>query len=211
MIQEYIDRVELAIKKAIEDKGDTKLPKSVFQLEGMSSREGRIFQNEILQDGDKYLEIGVYKGSTFVSSLYGKNITAVSIDNFSQFDETDVNKKWFDQNCEDHNIKNFTFLNKDCFNITNEYKDLIKCTNVYFYDGEHRHEDQEMALTYYADLMTDPFIFIVDDWNHDPSQTGTRAGLEKTNLKVHKEWELTTANTKKGWHNGLYVAVLGKQ
>jgi hypothetical protein len=209
MIQEYIDRVELAIQKGKEDKGDTKLIPEIFQLPGMSSREGRILLNELVKDGDKYLEIGVHKGSTFISAMYKNNAKAVAIDNFSQFGGQEV-KNWFDQACKDHNVTNFNFINHDCFNLTEEQKSLVNDINVYFYDGDHREQDQEQALTYYIDSMSDVFIFIVDDWNHAPARSGTKLGLEKTNVKVHKEWELNTEKTGKGWHNALYVAVLSK-
>lgn len=213
MINEYIERVEKAIRKSTIDSLDdpTKLTNEIYQLPGMSSREGRFLLNEIVKEGDKYLEIGVHKGSTFVSAMYKNNAFGVAIDNFSQFGTLEENKKWFDQACNDHQITNFKFINSDCFNLLEDQKELVRGTNVYFYDGDHRHEDQENALTYYFDYLSDAFIFIVDDWNHGPAQEGTRSGLEKTRAVVHKEWILNGNTTKKGWHNGLYVAVLSKQ
>ena len=195
MIEEYINRVELAIQKALKNSGDTKLTQEIFKLSGMSSPEVRILLNEVVKEGDKYLEIGVHRGSTFVSAMYKNNALGVAIDNFSQFGGQEV-KNWFDQACKENNVDNFMFLNKDCFDLMPEDKDLIVDTNVYFYDGDHRHEDQERALTYYFDLMSDVFIFVVDDWNHEPARTGTRSGLELTKAVVHKEWELTTASTR---------------
>jgi len=209
MIEEYIDRVENAIKCALD--GKTKLTDLEFKLDGMSSRENRILLNEILKEGDKYFEIGVYRGSTFTCAMYNNNACGIAVDNFSQFDSADkANKLFFDQATRESNITNFTFLDKDCFNLSQEDKELIRGSNVYFYDGDHREIDQEMALTYYWDLMTDPFIFIVDDFSHKPAETGTDAGLLKVNAKVHKEWRLYRETHNKSWHNGLYIAVLGK-
>jgi hypothetical protein len=208
MIENYINRVAAAIDNAMNDV--TKLPQSVFTIPGMSSRENRILLNELIKEYDKYLEIGVHKGSTFVSAMYNNNATAVAIDNFSQFGNYEENKRWFDQSCNEHNISNFTFINADCFNLSEEQKEIVKGTNVYFYDGDHRAEDQENALTYYLDVLTNQFIFIVDDWNHEPAKEGTRIGLSKCGLKIHKEWTLTNHTTSKNWHNGLYVAVLEK-
>ena len=206
MIEEYINRVDAAIAKAMSN--ESKLEERHFALNGMSARENRIFLNELLKTGDKYLEIGVHKGSTFISALYNNDVKAVAIDNFSQFGKV---KEEFLFNCANSNLNDkMTLIEADCFNLTDEQKELIKDTNVYFYDGDHRHEDQEMALTYYIDCLTDPFIFIVDDWNHQPAVTGTQAGIEKTGLKVQKEWILNSANTSKNWHNALYVAVLSR-
>jgi hypothetical protein len=206
MIEEYVNRVDAAIAKAMSN--ETKLEERHFALNGMSARENRIFLNEVLKTGDKYLEIGVHRGSTFVSALYNNDVKAVAIDNFSQFGQV---REEFLHNCSLSGLDpKMTFVEADCFNLTDEQKELVKGTNVYFYDGDHRHEDQEMALTYYIDCLTDPFIFIVDDWNHNPAVTGTQAGIEKTGLKVQKEWILNNPNTGKNWHNALYVAVLSR-
>ena len=209
MIEEYINRVEAAIEKATIDT-ETKLRSEIFQISGMSSRENRILLNELVKETDKYLEIGVHRGSTFVSAMYENGAKGVAIDNFSQFGDANDVRKWFEQYTTENNVTNFDFINTDCFNLSDEQKELVKGANVYFYDGDHRHEDQERALTYYFDLLTDPFIFIVDDYNHGPAVTGTKSGLELTGAKVHKEWILNGSTTGKNWHNGLYLAVVGK-
>lgn len=206
MIEDYINRVDAAIAKAMSS--ESKLEERHFALNGMSAKENRILLNELLKAGDKYLEIGVHRGSTFVSAMYNNDVKAVAIDNFSQFGQV---RDEFLHNCSLSGItEKMTFVEADCFNLTDEQKELIRGTNVYFYDGDHRHEDQEMALTYYLDYLADPFIFIVDDWNHQPAVNGTESGIRLTNLKVHKEWILNSANTGKGWHNALYVAVLSR-
>ena len=206
MIEEYINRVDAAIAKAMNN--ESKLEERHFALNGMSTRENRILLNELVKTGDKYLEIGVHRGSTFVSAMFNNDAKAVAIDNFSQFGQV---KEEFLHNCSLSGLNDkMTFVEADCFNLTDEQKELLRGTNVYFYDGDHRHEDQEMALTYYLDYLADPFIFIVDDWNHNPAVTGTQSGIQLTNLKVHKEWILNSANTGKGWHNALYVAVLSR-
>lgn len=206
MIEDYINRVDAAIAKAMNN--ESKLEERHFALNGMSVRENRILLNELVKSGDKYLEIGVHRGSTFVSAMFNNDAKAVAIDNFSQFGQV---KEEFLLNCSLSGLnEKMTFVEADCFNLSDEQKELVRGTNVYFYDGDHRHEDQEMALTYYLDYLADPFIFIVDDWNHQPAVSGTESGIRLTNLKVHKEWVLNQANTGKGWHNALYVAVLSR-
>lgn len=205
MINEYIERVENAINCA--QSNTTKLPEPIFAISGMSTRENRILLNELVKENDKYLEIGVHRGSTFVSALYNNNAKAIAIDNFSQFGGQEI-KAFFDQHCADHNIQH-TFIDHDCFNLNEEHKYLLPNVNVYFYDGDHRFEDQEKALTYYLEFLADTFIFIVDDWNHGPAKDGTRSGIDLTKVNVHKEWELDS-RTGKSWHNGLYVAVMSK-
>lgn len=208
MIEDYINRVEIAIHNAIEN--NTKLTATQFNLDGMSTKENRIFLNELLKSQDKYLEIGVFKGSTFASALYkNDSIEAFAIDNFSEFAS---NLQWFKQACEDSELPDHKFFEEDCFNLSEETKNQLKNINVYFYDGGHTHDDQEKALTYYIDHLADDFIFIVDDWNHGPAQTGTASGIEKTKVTVHKTWILDRSFRNKNltWHNGLYVAVMSK-
>lgn len=213
MINDYIERVENAIKLAVVDT-KTKLLQKHFQLEGMSSRENRILLNELVKDGDKYLEIGVHKGSTFVSALYGNQVTrAVAIDNFSQFGDRNALKTWFDQSCGESEIKNYTLLERDCFNLFPEDKELIRDTNVYFYDGDHREEDQRNAFVYYYEFLAKEFIIIIDDYNHGPVQSGTKGGIDfcrSVGATVHKEWILNSSVGGKGWHNALYIAVIEK-
>lgn len=211
LVNKYIQQVESAIQCAETDK--TKLTPLQFSIDGMSSKKNRIFLNELLSvdsESINYLEIGTWMGSTFVSAMYGNKVkSAIAIDNFSQFQG---NMTTFSLNCVNSNISNFRFINADCFNLSQEDKDSIKDINIYFYDGDHTHEDQRKALTYYIDVLTDIFVLIVDDWNHPPVKTGTRQGLTENNLKVHKEWELPADfnGDRLNWWNGLYVAVCEK-
>ena len=211
LINEYISRCEKAIQNA--NSLTTKLSDVELSIQGMSSTKNRIFLNELLaQDSNNvnYLEIGTWLGSTFISALYNNKLkSAIAIDNFSQFDGT---MSGFTTNCARSLLQNFRFINSDCFGLSAEDKATIKDVNVYFYDGDHTHEDQRKALTYYIDVLQDVFIFIVDDWNHEPARTGTRTGLSETNLTVHKEWELPANynGDRENWWNGLYVAVCEK-
>lgn len=213
MSKKYIQRVDAAIEAA--NTGTTKLADSVFTLEGMSSRKNRILLNELVKKGDKYLEIGVWQGSTFVSALYKNEVEyAVAVDNFSQFDPTHTNNDTFKKVTVDYALENFTLLNADCFNLPPNLHDYVlgKKFNVYFYDGGHTEQDQYSALVYYYLTLADTFIYIVDDWNWKPSRDGTRRAIADLGLKIHKEWELFNegGGNKEAWWNGLYIAVCEK-
>jgi len=207
-IQKYIRRVESAIEKAYF--GITKLTEKQLALEGMSSNKNRIFLNEIIFPDTRYLEIGVWKGSTFVSAMYRNNPKmAIAIDNFSQFKgDEDI----FLNACNENEISNFKCCNMDCFNLTDEAKQYIQDIDVYFYDGDHKEYDQQLALDYYINSLSKEFIFIVDDWNWQDVQIGTYKGILNNRLKIHSQWELPSAynGDKEQWHNGFYVAVLEK-
>jgi hypothetical protein len=68
--------------------GDVEQPAPDFlDLEGMSGRRYRLFANALIQliPHPRYLEVGVWAGSTLCSAVAGNNIQAVAIDNWSQF------------------------------------------------------------------------------------------------------------------------------
>ena len=213
-VKALIKRVEKAIEAA--ETGKTKLTEAELTLEGMSSRKNRILLNELITTDDNYLEIGVFKGSTFVSALYGNNPKyAVAIDNFSQFDPQNINLNVFKQVVSERGFQNFTLLNANCFNIpvdlANQYL-LNREFTVYFYDGDHKERDQYLALYYYYLTLADKFIFIVDDYNTVEAQVGTLQAMDELKIIVHKEWKLLTdRNGDTGsWWNGLYIAVCEK-
>lgn len=210
-IQKYIDRVESAIINA--DSGSTKLTDKQLNLEGMSSNKNRIFLNELIKEDTNYLEIGTYKGSTFVCALYNNNpLNAYAVDNFSLSESYGGTEQAFLQTCADNQITKFNFFNEDSFNMKVESKNKIKDINVYFYDGEHGEIDQTKAITDFLDNMSDEFILIVDDWNWEAVKIGTYKGISQSKLKMHKMWELPAAynGDKSQWHNGTFVAVLEK-
>lgn len=186
----------------------SKLNKKAYELEGMSSAKVRMFLNHLHEgQNNRYLEIGVWKGSTFYSALYGNEFEyAVCIDNWSQFGSP---KGEFLQNLDELKDK-FDYYDEDCFTF-----DLSKFKhnfNVYFFDGPHFEKDQEAALTHYIDCLDDEFIYLCDDWNEEEVKKGTRNAIEKLNLEVLQEWELPSNynGDRVNWWNGFYVAYCRK-
>lgn len=226
LVKKYIAKVERAIDHGLDQERwlkreittlRTKLDQSVFNMRGMSTAEVRILLNELVDVDTRYLEIGIHRGSTFVSALYkNKYQSATAIDHFGGPMYGDDILNWFLKNCKEHKINDFTLIRNDSFKLSSEQKNGIKNINFYFYDGGHNALEQEMALTYYYDNLADVFIFIVDDWVHIPAKEGTRSAISKLNLKIHKEWEIGKPQRETNtpgltWHNGLYIAVCEKQ
>ena len=211
IVSKYNTLIENALYKA--ENHLTKLTEKQFNLEGMSSNKTRIFLNELIFLGSNYLEIGVYKGSTFISALYNNNhANAVAIDNFSQFDGLFTD---FINNCVENELKNCRFIINDCFNLNSKETEIIKNNkfDIYLYDGDHYPDSQRKALTYYINDLSDIFIYMVDDWNWVEVQEGARMGIKDVNVKVHKEWVLPARynGDTENWWNGFYVAILEKQ
>jgi hypothetical protein len=185
-----------------------KLTQKALSIEGMSSKKVRNLLNKCVSyPNSKYLEIGVWNGSTLYSALCGNNPEyVVAIDNFSEFNGQ---KQKFLDNMLDINVP-FEFIDQDCFNVDkSQFKDKF---NVYFYDGKHQDIDQEMALTYYYDVMEDTFIYICDDYNWPYVQSGTKSGIEKCNLKILEQQTLLCdkCGDTDSWWNGIWIALLQK-
>lgn len=230
MIQSYIDRVERAIdfgndqlrwKKNEISIMRTKLTQSVFDINGMSTPEVRMLLNELVEEETNYLEVGIHRGSTFVSAMFkNKPKSSFAIDHFGGVMFSDDIKNKFLENCANHDLfpeKNFVLFHEDSFRLKQYQKNQIKNINLYFYDGGHSAEEHKNALSYYYENLSDTFILIVDDWVHLPAVEGTRLGIEENRLRILKEWELGFSQhlqqqnpDKLSWHNGLYIAVVQK-
>lgn len=188
------------------------LTSEVLALEGMSSDKVRHFLNNVCNFPTvRYLEVGAWKGSTFISAMLNNHISeAWIVENWSEFGGP---KAEFQQNFDRFlsNLPNIHIIEGD-FSKINLYQNNISDVNVYFYDGAHDHESQRLALTYLYPVLQEQFIFIVDDWNHEPARTGTYAAIKELNLTIHIEYELKAAfnGDRAGYWNGLAVFVLEK-
>ena len=168
----------------------------------MTSFKIRHFLNNLLgMDGARYLEVGVWKGATFVSALYNNNLEyAMAVDDFSIGGKADflANTAGMD----------YTLFEGDAFEAE------PKPINIYLYDASKKVKDVYESLDYYYDYLTDEFIYIVDDYNHPDARKGTDLAIKDLGLKViYSRWlgegEYREVNPGEWWL-GLYVAVLKK-
>lgn len=206
-VEETILHVNKSISKA--SQRSSKLSKEVLSLRGMSNAKVRHLLNNLCnKENTRYLEIGVWLGSTWISALYGNesNIDeAIAIDDWSKFDGP---KDAFLENSQNF-LPGYPYrvYSEDSFTL-----DLSSSfsfpVNVYFYDGCHTEECQEMALTYFDPVLDDVFIFVVDDWSRVAVRAGTLSGIKKMGYKIASQHVLTKGN---GWWNGIFVAVLVKK
>ncbi len=116
----------------------SKLNQEALAIDGMSSPKVRHFLNNLCSLPEaNYLEIGCWKGSTLVASLFGNQSSissAVAIDNWSDFGGP---KEEFDSNCQIF-LSSYPckFYEEDCFQIA----PCSLCNNpinIYFYDVDH--------------------------------------------------------------------------
>ena len=61
----------------------SKLTLDVMNIHGITSNKIRCFLNNICSIGGTYLEVGVFRGATFCSAIYGNEVHAIGLDNFA--------------------------------------------------------------------------------------------------------------------------------
>lgn len=217
-----IKHVENAIYDSFEMK--SKISKEVLDLEGMSGIKTRHLYNNIcaIQFENRktnYLEIGTWKGSSLISSLFHNNhLKSVVVDNWSQFGDS---KDSFEKNVNTllPGVLNSSLdvINEDCFAVDiTRIKDKI---DIYLYDGGHTFDEQRKAISYYSNVMNDVFILIVDDWNWLDVRDGTFKGIDDMGYTVlyKKEIRHTDDNShsiphvaKFNFWNGVGIFVIRK-
>lgn len=209
--EEYLIRhIQQSIANA--EQGVSSLSREVLSLEGMSSPKVRHLLNNLCSlPGTNYLEIGTWKGSTWVAALYNNSLaisSAIAIDNWSQFNGP---KDQFTINCR-HFLKDmkYQFIENNCFRV--DLSLFSNPVNLYFYDGDHTKLAQEKAFTYFNKIFDNTFIAVIDDWNFTNVPLGTYAAFTKLNYTIVFETILPARwnGDYDNWWNGIYIAVIRK-
>ena len=189
------------------DTRQSRLDRAAFQAKGFTSPKVRHLLNNLGHlAGLDYLEVGVHRGATFIATNYRNTLSsAVAIDNWSEFDDDGEVKAEFLGHCATLLRPDaYQFIEQDCFTVTR--RQLPAPVNFYFYDGEHSHASQRLALTHFYPMLDDEFLFLVDDYTWKSARTGTEQAIAELDLDVLYEKELVD-----GWWNGLFVGVLRKR
>ena len=209
----------------------TKIPDWIKFMSGMSGKKYRYFINNLISliADPRYLEIGCWAGSTACSALYGNEVKALCIDNWSEFaDPKTINpslnvknpKKEFEINTKKVISEkiDFKFIESDFRKIN--YNEVGKF-NIYVFDGPHEMKDHYDGITIVQPSLDDVFILIVDDWNISKVRQGTLNAISDLSIKIISKIEIMTTQDNvvpkllqcqfSDWHNGYLIAVCQKQ
>ena len=210
-----VKKVKEAFADALEYK--SKINTDILSLSGMSGKKYRMFINNLigLLDDARYLEIGVWAGSTFCSAINQNKVKAIAIDNWSEYGGP---KDTFFGHVEKFKNENvdFKFIESDFHQVN--FDDLGPF-NIYFFDGPHDVTSQHHALTSVIQSLDDKFIFIVDDWNWWQVRDGTMGGIKDAGLNIDyqitirsslDESHASPSHERSDWHNGYFIGVLSK-
>lgn len=193
-------------------KPESKLTKEVADFRGMSTPKIRHFLNNLCSYGPcKYLEIGVYSGSTLIPTVFRNDVEAIGIDNWSQF----IYKVWDDYDAKTDlknrleryspDIKDLKLIDLNCFD--EQCVKQVEGANIYFYDGQHDAEATDRAIRVYGKRCAQPFVLIVDDLDTTP-EVWEGINMATPHFNVHGTWVLSK---EQGYHMGIFVAVLEAQ
>jgi len=208
--------IELALFAAAKEQ--SKLPKEVLDIEGLTSHKVKHFLNNIIQPGDYYVEVGTNRGATLCSACFDNDVIATGIDNFSQENIQPARKDKF-INYSDDTTKSDLLDNINKFNINTDIieSDFSKIKedqlrgkiDVFFYDGDHSLFEQVRVLKHFKPYFNDQVTVIIDDWNWPEVRDGTLLGLRNLGCKIDYRKTLTTrGEDENDFWNGLGIFCL---
>ncbi len=210
-----ISCLQNAFRRALAEEGN--IDRDLLQIDGMSGRKYRFLINNLISSlpDARYLEIGTWAGSTLCSAINRNIVSAVAIDNWSEFGGP---KDGFIAN-----LQRFTTAQASVSFIESDFRKVdymgLGRFNVYMFDGPHTAADQYDGIALVLPALEDEFILIVDGWNHNPAREGTLKAIESLGLSIRHSYEIRTtldgshptlARQASEWHNGYFLAVISK-
>ncbi len=213
-------------------------------IEGLSSENIRFVINEVVrlvhqeQMGDynnyigKYLEVGSYRGCSFISALLGNEdrMDFFTIDNGSEFGDnneilnSNIQKYVFDATIDIDYVSHVVNVIRGDYRTEIPQRFLLgPCIDVYLYDGSHDYQNQLDGLNIIKPYLTARCVIIVDDaaW---PEPHRANMDWHKENLDFQtcfishytpEEWEAASQADKEQlvnneyWWNGLRLFYRG--
>jgi hypothetical protein len=208
-------KVREALSQAITGHG--KLRPEILEMDGMSGEKYRLFINNLIGtiSDARYLEVGVWQGSTLLSAIDQNKVGALAVDNWTEFDGPA--ETFFTNLGRFKGQATVSFLESD-FRAVNF--SAIGKFNVYFFDGPHQEIDHYDGVTLAQPALDDQFVLIVDDWNWEHVRQGTLNAIEASGLQLDYAAEIRTTfdnshaaveGPASDWHNGYFIAACSKR
>lgn len=210
--QEWIEHIVAAVEAA--EQCRSQLADEVLSLDGMCGLYTRHFYNNLCNfAGCRFLEIGSYHGASTCAALYANDVTAVCIDNWSEF--RGLRGRFEDAVQQFRGRSTVEVIEKNCFEVDSA---KLAPFDVFLYDGNHSRESHYLALERFAPTLAEYAVVVIDDWNREPVRQGTREAVRDLGLDVAFEKEIVLApnetadeNREAGrrtWWNGLCVMLV---
>lgn len=189
------------------DNGVSKLSEREREIYGLSSTRLRSLLNNLCsKEGTNYLELGVYKGATLISAMYGNpKLKAVGVDNY-KYDEREP-KKWAAEGTIWENIKSQLHdnlkrykdpdmsVNVDNLSIIEDSFENVDWTkqgkfDICFFDINPASEKEyDVFFTKVLPSMKTESVLIFSNFSNDKNANLLKAALEKYNTLFEIQWK----------------------
>lgn len=156
----------------------------------------------LTQQYAKYLEVGVLNGASYFAAAHNNSGCFYGIDNWSTYGDR---QEHIEKNIKKYSSENtkFCFFNEDSWEL--DLSRIKHKINIFFYDGDHSRQAQEIYLKHFDKILDDELILIVDDFLAlDYMKKATEKCIKNSSFELAFDFELTGQE----WHNGLYLAHL---
>jgi predicted O-methyltransferase YrrM len=112
-----------------------------------------------LDEGESYVEVGTYHGTSLISTMLGNDGDFVALDNWSLGDGS---REQLEQNLERYSLT-ATLLEGDAFETLRSGALEGRTVGVYYYDNGHDYEQQLDGMRLIEPYLVSPALVIVDD------------------------------------------------
>jgi hypothetical protein len=112
-----------------------------------------------LDEGESYVEVGSYRGTSLISAMLGNRGDFVALDNWSF---PDVSRKDFEANLDGYGLS-ATVFEGDAFETLRSHALDGRSVGAYYYDAGHSYEQQLEGLRLIEPYLASPALLIVDD------------------------------------------------
>jgi hypothetical protein len=193
------------------------LPDFLLDMPGMSGRRYRMLINRLVRNlaAPRYLEVGSWKGSTLCAAIHDNKVSALAIDNWSEFGGPFAEFLAHLAQSRSH-ASPVSFLEQDFRTVR---FDALGPFDIYLFDGPHTADDQYDGIVMAQPALAEEHILVVDDWNLVAARAGTQRAIAELGLTVAGAIEIRTApddihpevhGAASDWHNGYFIAALRK-
>ncbi len=208
----WITHINSSIERAERD--TSKLTPEVLAVDGMCGRYTRHFYNNLCSFGGcRYLEIGSYHGASTCAAIFGNDVSAVCIDNWTQFHGK--RSRFEDALRRFRGDRSVRVIEQNCFEVD---ASSLGPFDIYLYDGDHSQQNQYRALQHFVQTLAKLAVVVIDDWNRRHIRRGTQDAIRDLELDVifDREILLPTDQTAdenrdagaRTWWNGLYIMLV---
>lgn len=207
-----MNKIEAIIQSIADAKqGLSKLSIDMVEYPGYTSHGNKRLFNNLGRYFEKYLEVGLHKGSTFISALHGNEMKGIGIDNWSQFQEGGVTKNMAYEHCKRWLAPNqYSLIERDYYDLAPLYESgelKLEEVDMYFFDGEHSYESQKWGITHFVPKLKKGCLVIIDDASWEDVRRGTYDGIKELGLEIEYENLLWDSKQEGEWWNGLFLFI----